>query len=131
MRGYHAAQSVVAVSWGWRVFGRIVTGFLVAAALLAVPSFAKAPQNPDPSTVKAQVTKFGIGKVVKVKLVGGQKLSGHIKSIAADSFTVKLDKSATEEEIPYDQVMQVKDPSPIFWMAVGAVIVIVIIVVAR
>jgi hypothetical protein len=77
------------------------------------------------------VTKFGIGKAVKVKLVGGQKLSGHIKSIAADSFTVKLDKSATEREIPYDQVMQVKDPSPIFWMAVGAVIVIVIIVVAR
>jgi hypothetical protein len=132
MRGFHTAQSVVAVSWKWGVFGRIATAFLVAmVALLAVPSFAKAPQNPDPSTVKAQVVKFGVGKEVKVKLVGGEKLRGHIESIAADSFTVKLDKPVVAREVPYNQVMEVKDPKPIFWMAVGAAIVIVIIVIVR
>jgi hypothetical protein len=115
------------------VFRSVATAFLAAAAvgLLTVPSFAKVPQSPDPSTVKAQVTKFGVGKEVKVKLVGGEKLSGHIQSIAPDSFTVKLDKSAGEKQIPYDQVLMVKDPSPLTWMLIGAAIVIVIIIVVR
>jgi hypothetical protein len=115
------------------VFRSVATTLLAAVTAwsLTVPSFAKVPQNPDPSTVKAQVTKFGVGKEVKVKLVGGEKLSGHIQSIAPDSFTVKLDKSAGEKQIPYDQVLMVKDPSPLTWMLIGAAIVIVIIIVVR
>jgi hypothetical protein len=132
MTAFHTARSVVAVSRRWRVFDKVVVTLLVGAAgLLAVPSFAKVPQNPNPSAVQAQVKKFGVGKEVKVRLAGGEKLSGHIESIAADSFTVKLDKTAAERQIPYDQVMQVKDPSPLFWMAIGAAIVIVIVIIVR
>jgi hypothetical protein len=133
MVGFHTSRSVEAVSRSWAVFRSVAAALLVAATvgLLTVPSLAKVPQSPDPSAVKAQVTKFGVGKEVKVKLVGGQKLSGHIQSIAPDSFTVKLDKSAAEKQIPYDQVLQVKDPGPLTWMLIGAAIVIVIIVVVR
>ncbi len=133
MMGFHTSRSVEAVSRRWMVFRSVATAFLAAATVgsLAVPSFAKVPQNPDPSTVKAQVTKFGVGKQVKVKLVGGEKLSGHVQSIAPDSFTVKLDKSAGEKQIPYDQVLMVKDPNPLTWMLIGAAIVVVIIIVVR
>ncbi len=133
MMGFHTSRSVKAVSRRWMVFRSVATALLAAAAVgsLTVPSFAKVPQNPDPSTVKAQVTKFGVGKEVKVKLVGGEKLSGHVQSIAPDSFTVKLDKSAGEKQIPYDQVLMVKDPNPLTWMLIGAAIVIVIIIVVR
>jgi len=131
--GFHTSRSVKAVLRRGRVFRAVATAFLVAAmvGLLPVPSSAKVPQSPDPAAVKAQVTKFGVGKEVKVKLVGGEKLSGHIQSIAPDSFTVKLDKSASEKQIAYDQVAQVKDPSPLTWMLVGAAIVIVIILIVR
>jgi len=133
MMGFHTSRSVEAVSRRWMVFRSVATAFLAAATVgsLTVPSFAKVPQNPDPSTVKAQVTKFGVGKEVKVKLVGGEKLSGHVQSIAPDSFTVKLDKSAGEKQIPYDQVLMVKDPNPLTWMLIGAAIVVVIIIVVR
>jgi sRNA-binding regulator protein Hfq len=122
------------ISRRWRVFRSVAIAFLGVATVLGsltVASFAKVPQNPDPSTVKAQVTKFGVGKEVKVKLVGGERLSGHIESIAADSFTVKLDKSTVEKQVPYDQVVMVKDPSPLTWMLIGAAIVIVIIIIVR
>jgi protein involved in polysaccharide export with SLBB domain len=133
MVGFHPSQSVKSVSRNRNVFPIVAVALLVAATagLVSVPSLAKVPQTPDPSAVKAQVTKFGVGKAVKVKLVGGQKLSGHIRSIGPDSFTVKVDKSAAEKEIPYDQVLQVKDPGPLTWMLLGAALVIVIIVVAR
>lgn len=106
---------------------------LVAAALglFATVSFAGKPQPADPSVVQAQVKKFGVGKEVKVKLLGGEKVGGHIHRIGAYSFTIRVDKSKSEREIPYDQVVQVKDPSPLTWMALGAAIVIVILVAAH
>jgi hypothetical protein len=106
--------------------------WLLAVALLGtgtVPSFAQAPQTPDPSEVERQVKKFGVGKSVKVWLVGGDQINGHIRAIGADSFTVKISKS-TERSVPYAQVTEIKDPSPLTWMLIGAALVIVIIIVA-
>jgi len=104
------------------------TAFLGTSTL---PAFAQAPPTPDASAVASQVKKFGVGKSVKVTLIGGERLSGHIRSISADSFTVKVAKTAVERPIPYDQVAEIKDPSPLFWMVVGATIVIVIIIIAH
>jgi sRNA-binding regulator protein Hfq len=107
---------------------------LLAVALTGAgtaSAFAKESQALDPSIVAARVKKFGVGKAVKVKLIGGEKLSGHIRSIGADAFTVKLSKDGGERLIPYAQVGQVKDPSPVTWMLIGAAIVIVIIVAAK
>ena len=107
---------------------------LLAVALAdttAGVAFAQTAPAPDPSLVAAQVKKFGVGKSVKVKLIGGEKLNGHIQSIGADAFTVKLSKAGGERSVPYAQVAEIKDPGPIFWILVGAVIVIVVIVAAK
>jgi len=119
-----------------RSTGTFRTGLalLLAVVLLGAetaPAFAKGPQTPDPSTVENQVKKFGVGKSVKVKLVGGEQVSGHIRAIGADSFTVRISKTSTERSIPYAQVTEIKDPSPLTWMLIGAALVIVIIIVAR
>ena len=104
---------------------------LLAVALTGtetISAFAKESQAPDPSIVAAQVKKFGVGKAVKVKLIGGEKLNGNIQSVGADSFTVRLNKGGGERAIPYAQVGEVKDPSPLTWMLIGAAAVILIIV---
>ena len=108
--------------------------YLLAFALTGaetVSAYAKESQAPDPSVVASQVRKFGVGKAVKVKLAGGERLNGHIQSIGGDAFTIKLSHGGGERTIPYTQVTEVKDPSPIFWILVGAALVIAIIVVAR
>jgi len=114
---------------------RILVLFTMALlwGLVAAPGFAKTPQTTqtmDSATVQAQVKKFGVGKSVKMTLVSGEQVSGHLRSIGADSFTVKVSKSA-ERTIPYDQVTFIKDPGPLMWMLIGAAIVIIIIVVVR
>jgi hypothetical protein len=107
---------------------------LLTTALLATESgvaFAQGPQAPDPAAVQSQVKKFGVGKSVKMKLVNGEQVSGHISAIGADSFTVRINKSSTERTIPYAQVTEIKDPGPIGWILIGAAIVIVIILIAH
>jgi len=105
----------------------------LALALLgteSVPSYAQAAPTPSPAAVESQVRKFGAGKSVKVWLVGGEFITGHISSIGADSFTVKIGKKRPERAIPYAQVMKVKDPSPLTWILVGAAITILVIILA-
>jgi hypothetical protein len=108
--------------------------FLLAVALTGtetVSALAKESLAPDPSIVASQVKQLGVGKAVKVKLMGGEKLRGRIQSIAVDTFTIKLNKGGGERAIPYAQVAEVKDPSPLTWMLIGAAVVVLIIVVAR
>ncbi|MGD0129313.1 MAG: hypothetical protein ABSF46_28645 [Terriglobia bacterium] len=120
----------------WRSKGVFHAG-LVHLLVMAISgatagvAFAQNSPAPDPSLVAAQVKKFGVGKSVKIKLVDGEKLNGHIQSIAAEGFTVKLAKAGGERSIPYAQVAEIKDPGPLFWILVGATIVIVIIVAAK
>ena len=96
-----------------------------------VPAFAQNPQVPDPAAVESQVKKFGVGKSVKVWLVGGEFVRGHIRSIGADSFTVKVSKVSTRS-IPYAQVTEIKDPlSPLEWLLIGAAIVLVTVLIVR
>jgi len=108
--------------------------FLLAVALTGTEAgsvLAKESQAPDPLVVASQVKKFGVGKAVKVKLTGGEKLTGRIQGIGADTFTVKLSKRGGERTIPYVQVAEVKDPSPLTWMLIGAAVVILIIIVVH
>jgi len=97
----------------------------------AVPqAIAGQPNVADPVAVKAKIERMGTGQHVMVKLVTGRKLRGHIASIGDISFTLKADRTGSELPIPYEHVRDVKEnPGPVFWMAVGAIIVIVIIVV--
>jgi hypothetical protein len=120
----------------WRGNGAFHTGLSILLVVAisettAGAAFAQTSPASDPSLVAAQVKKFGVGKSVKVKLIGGENLNGHIQSIGAEGFTVTLAKAGGQRSIQYAQVAEIKDPGPIFWMLVGAVIVIVIIVAAK
>jgi hypothetical protein len=100
--------------------------------LTAVPGFARAPKAIDPEAVKAKVEKLGVGEHVMVKRLEGQTLRGHITEIDQGGFKIRPDKTSTEVMIAYDQVVKVrKNPGPIGWMLVGAVLVIVIIAATR
>ena len=106
--------------------------FLLAVALIGgstLPAFAQAPQTTDPALVKSEVQHWGLGKCVKMKLVSGEQVTGHIRAIGADSFTIKSHK--TDRTIPYAQVTQIKDPGPLGWLLIGAAIVIVTILIVR
>ena len=133
MRGSIRSETVTGYSRSKGVFRTGLVHLLVVAisATTAGVAFAQNSPAPDPSLVAAQVRKFGVGKSVKVKLIGGEKLNGHIQNIGAEAFTVKLAKAGGERSIPYAQVAEIKDPGPLFWILVGAAIVIVIIVAAK
>ena len=111
--------------------GLVILLVVALSGTTAGMAFAQTAPAPDPSLIAAQVKKFGIGKSVKVKLIGGEELKGHIRSIGAEGFTVRLSKAGGERSIPYAQVAEIKDPGPIFWMLIGAAVVIAIIVAAK
>jgi hypothetical protein len=103
---------------------------LLLAALLGtenVPAFGQT--QPSPSAVETQVKKWGVGKSVKMTLQSGEQVSGHIRAIGADSFTVRVHKK--ERSIPYAEVTEIKDPGPLTWILVGAAIVVVIILIVH
>ena len=110
----------------------IATLLACAILLTAVPGFAAAPKAIDPAAVKAKVEKLGVGEHVMVKRLEGPTLRGHIVAIDESSFKIHPDNTSIEELVAYDQVLKVrKNPGPIAWMLVGAVLVIVIIVAAK
>lgn len=112
--------------------GRMGLVLLLAAALLGtstLPAFAQTPQATDPALVKSEVQHWGVGKCVKMTLVSGEQVTGHIRTVGVDSFTIKSHK--TDRTIPYAQVTQIKDPGPLGWLLIGAAIVIVTILIVR
>ena len=107
---------------------------LVVALLSAttVPAFAKAPRISDPGVIKKKVQKLGVGEHVAVKRLADMTLHGHITAIGEQSFKLHADNTASETEIAYDQVSSVKkNPGPIGWMILGAVLLVVIVVAVK
>ncbi len=110
---------------------------LVAVAMAATiwgnagPMFAGTPKTPNPDVVKAEVEKLGVGEHVMVKRTKGPKLHGHITGIDELTFNLKPDKAQADVVIPYADVQRIKkNPGPITWMLVGAVLAVVIIIAA-
>ena len=105
---------------------------VVVLSTTIVPAFAKVPKTSDPDVVKRKVEKLGVGEHVAVKRVMGETLHGHITAIGEQSFTLHADRATSETEIAYNQVLNVKkNPGPVMWMLLGAVLVIIIIVAAK
>jgi hypothetical protein len=98
----------------------------------SVPAFARAPNPIDPAAVRANVEKLGVGEHVMVKRTEGPTLRGHITAIEQEAFKLRPDKSQAEVSIPYEQVVKIRrNPGALTWMAVGAILVIVVIVATR
>ena len=115
--------------------GRGSLALLLVVAMLStmtIPAFASTPKSADPDRAKQKVEKLGVGEHVAVKRVAGKTLHGHITAIGAESFKLHADKATAETEIAYNQVLSVKkNPGPVMWMLVGAVLVVIIIVAAK
>jgi sporulation protein YlmC with PRC-barrel domain len=95
-------------------------------------TFAGSPKLPNPDVVRAKVEKLGVGEHVMVKRTKGPKLHGHIIGIDEQTFKLKPDKAQADVVIPYADVQKIKkNPGPIMWMLVGAVLVIIIIAATR
>ena len=93
--------------------------------------FAGTPKTSNPDMVRAKVEKLGLGEHVMVKRTEGPKLHGHITGIDERTFKLKPDKAQADVVIPYADVQKIKkNPGPIMWMLVGAVLAVVIIIAA-
>jgi hypothetical protein len=112
--------------------GRGSLALLLVVAVLStmtIPAFASTPKSADPDRAKQKVEKLGVGEHVAVKRVAGKTLHGHITAIGEQSFKLHADNEIAESEIAYNQVLNVKkNPGPIGWMLLGAVVAVVIIV---
>ncbi len=101
------------------------------AGATSAPAFPKASKTPDPVAAKKQVEKLGVGEHVAVKRVAATTLHGHITNIGEESFKLRADNATQDTEIPYNQVLHVrKNPGPLTWMFLGALLVIVVIIAA-
>ena len=100
--------------------------------LSAMPGFASTPKPIDPEAVRVKVTKLGLGEHIMIKRTTGPTLRGNITGIDREAFRVRPDTTQTEVEIPYAEVLKVrKNPGPITWMILGAILVVVVIVATR
>jgi len=101
---------------------------MLAAAVLflqTAPSFGRATRA---DVVKARVGKLGLGKHVKVKIIGGEELHGNITAIGGQSFRLRPDNATAETEIAYSQVVLVKEnPGKITWIVIAVVAVVVVV----
>lgn len=110
----------------------IAMSLVCVMLLTAVPGLARPPKAIDPAAVKVKVEKLGVGEHVMVKRTEGPSLHGRITGIEENAFTIHPDNTSAEVLIAYDHVLKIrKNPGPIGWMLVGAILVIVIIVAAR
>jgi len=60
------------------------------------------------NSVKQQVSLFGVGAKVKVKLAGGARLRGSIEAIEAGRFWLRMGKESAAKPISYEELAQVK-----------------------
>ncbi|MFT3745333.1 MAG: hypothetical protein QM785_13700 [Pyrinomonadaceae bacterium] len=81
---------------------------LVLAAPLQLPVLAQAPlskQEQKAATIKSKLEKMGSGSssVVKIKLIGGDKIEGSLSEIGSTDFRV-AERSGASKTIRYDEV---------------------------
>jgi hypothetical protein len=104
---------------------------IVTVAFEGIPAAARSAKPMDALRARVRVQKLGVGEHVMVKTARGQELHGHIIKIDSQAFTLKPDHSQ-QTEIAYADVTKIrKNPGPVLWIVVGAVLVIIIIAAAK
>jgi ribosome maturation factor RimP len=75
----------------------------VAEAAMALPA-----ASPNPTLIKQQVDRFGLGAKVKIQLADGKKLKGSISAIEDEGFLLASKADGAPRRVAYDQVAQLK-----------------------
>jgi len=71
-----------------------------------------ASKQQDPDQARRVVAGWGPGAHIKVKMTGGAKLSGDIKSIEQDHFTLKTSSNGEPVKVAYSEVQELKSRTP-------------------
>lgn len=85
----------------------------------------RADGSPDPLEVRRVALALDVGKHVMTKVAGGKTLRGHIESIQADHFVLRLDHDAGSVQIPYQEVLHLEQN-----LSMGAKIAIIVAIAA-
>ncbi len=105
----------------------------LAVTLAWIPTgraLAVTAEAPAADTVRAQVKRLGVRQHVMVKLSDGKKLHGHIIAIRDRSFSLTTDGTRFENQVAYDEVVQIKkNPGKVVWIIVAIVAAVVVIAV--
>ena len=89
----------------------IATG--LAACMLVLPLgdltvWLEAAGPPNPTLVKQQVDRWGVGAEVKATLAGGKNLRGSIGGIEDESFMLNTGRKASPKRVGYAEVAELK-----------------------
>jgi len=85
--------------------GLIVCLFHLCLVDVAWPAQKGAP---DAAAIKQEVTKFGVGAEVKLRLADGKKLSGRIQAVEDTAFELSTAPAGALTKIAYDQVTKLR-----------------------
>ena len=93
----------------WQKF--LATGLAACMLVLPLGDLAvsvEAGTPPNPTLVKQQVGRWGVGAEVKAKLVGGRNLRGSIGDIEEEGFLLKTGRQAPPQRVGYTEVAELK-----------------------
>ena len=93
----------------WR---KVITVVLVACLwVLPLGDLAvslEAQAAPNPTLIKEQINRLGVGAEVKLKLGDGKKFRGSIEAIEAEGFVLASKPDGSPRRVSYDQVGQLE-----------------------
>jgi ribosome maturation factor RimP len=92
---------------------RTLTAWAMLALIYSLPfsdseTLLKAATPFESNSVKQEVSQFGVGAAVKVKLAGGARFRGSIQAIEDGGFLLNTGSASPAKMISYDQLAQVK-----------------------
>jgi ribosome maturation factor RimP len=93
----------------WQKF--LVTGLAACMLVLPLGDLAvslEAGTPPNPTLVKQQVDRWGVGAEVKAKLAGGKILRGSIGDIEEEGFLLNTGRQASPKRVGYTEVAELK-----------------------
>ena len=114
-----------------------VTVSIVLMALL-VGDLLPAQQPVAESRTKQEISGMPSTSLVEVRIVGGEKLRGHIVSRTESDFTLELNNGRGTQNIAYDRVLSISQVNGghshkkwiIIGVVVGALVITVVVIVA-
>jgi hypothetical protein len=110
----------------------------ILAAFLILALSGQLVWSSEPSAdLRTQLLAFPIGTQLEVKMKSGERVRGRLSSVDSDHFTLAVGRkqTSTPRVIPLAEAQRVKVPprtstSVVAWVAAGAIVAVVMIIVA-
>jgi hypothetical protein len=110
---------------------------ILAVLLILALSSQLVWSSEPPVDLRTQLLALPIGTKLEVKLMSGERVRGRLSSVDSDRFTLTVGRGQTQTArvIPFGEAQRVKaqprtSTSVVAWVAAGAIIAVVVIIVA-